>query len=66
MPQHTPPRPICDHCDGFPTVTVTITTGTRTRTPDGQRKTITANCPACHGTGHTTSPAARAHTRIGA
>ncbi|MFD9847243.1 hypothetical protein [Streptomyces parvus] len=61
MPQPTPPRPICGHCDGFPTVTIT----TGTRTPDGQRKTITANCPACHGTGHTTTPA-RAHTRIGA
>ncbi|MEW5539722.1 hypothetical protein AB1339_18955 [Streptomyces cyaneofuscatus] len=37
------------HCDGFPTVTIT----TGTRTPDGQRQTITAHCPACHGTGHT-------------
>ncbi|MCL6281654.1 hypothetical protein M3398_30795 [Streptomyces albidoflavus] len=61
MPQRTRPRPICGHCDGFPTVTIT----TGTRTPDGQRKTITAHCPACHGTGHT-APAARAHTRIGA
>lgn len=61
MPQHTPPRPICGHCDGFPTVTIT----TGTRTADGQRKTIAANCPACRGTGHTT-PSARAHTRIGA
>ncbi|MEU1792837.1 hypothetical protein [Streptomyces californicus] len=59
MPQHTPPRPICANCDGFPTIT------TGTRTPNGQRQTITANCPACHGTGHTTTPA-RAHSRIGA
>ncbi|MYX13458.1 hypothetical protein GTY67_08445 [Streptomyces sp. SID8374] len=62
MPQHTLPRPICGHCDGFPTVTIT----TGTRTPDGQRQTITANCPACHGTGHTAPARARAHTRIGA
>ncbi|MEV3846736.1 hypothetical protein AB0J30_08060 [Streptomyces microflavus] len=61
MPQHTLPRPICGHCDGFPTVTIT----TGQTTPDGQRQTITAHCPACHGTGHTT-PAARAHIRIGA
>ncbi|MFJ9918906.1 hypothetical protein ACIRSF_06405 [Streptomyces rubiginosohelvolus] len=53
-------RPICGHCDGFPTVTITI----GQTTLSGQRKTITANCPACHGTGHTAP--ARAHTRIGA
>lgn len=60
MPQHTAPRPICGHCDGFPTVAIT----TGTRTPSGERRTITADCPACHGTGHTL-PAARPHARIG-
>ncbi len=47
MPQHTPNRPICRHCDGFPTVA--ITTGTRHR--DGSRATVRVTCPACHGTG---------------
>ncbi|MEU0830530.1 hypothetical protein [Streptomyces sp. NPDC005969] len=50
MPQHTAPRPICGHCDGFPTVAIT----TGQTTPTGERHTITADCPACHGTGHTT------------
>ncbi|MFK0183518.1 hypothetical protein ACIQV1_04800 [Streptomyces rubiginosohelvolus] len=59
MPQHTRPRPICGHCDGFPTATIT----TGTRTPNGQRQTITANCLACHGTGYAT---AAARARIGA
>ncbi|MFJ1879728.1 hypothetical protein [Streptomyces sp. NPDC088137] len=61
MPQRTLPRPICGHCDGFPTVAIT----TGTRTPDGQRRTITADCPACHGT-DPTLPSARTHARIGA
>ncbi|GHC52337.1 hypothetical protein [Streptomyces cinnamoneus] len=37
----------CPHCDGFPAVAVT----TGQRTPAGYRETITATCPACHGTG---------------
>ncbi|QMU79815.1 hypothetical protein GXW83_33070 [Streptacidiphilus sp. PB12-B1b] len=41
---------VCAHCDGFPTVE--ITTGARRL--DGTRATITAHCPNCHGTGHTT------------
>ncbi|MEV0914649.1 hypothetical protein AB0I93_10335 [Streptomyces sp. NPDC049967] len=54
MPQHTPPRPICTHCDGFPTVAIT----TGQTTPTGERRTITADCPACLGTGHVTPSAA--------
>ncbi|MEV5681494.1 hypothetical protein [Streptomyces sp. NPDC052179] len=60
MPQHTQPRPICAHCDGFPNVAIT----TGQTTPNGERHTITADCPACHGTGHTAP--ARAYTRAGA
>ncbi|MEV0954654.1 hypothetical protein ACFY8Q_06885 [[Kitasatospora] papulosa] len=59
MPQHTRPRPICAHCDGFPQVAIT----TGQTTPAGHRQTITADCPACHGTGHTLP--ARSHTRVG-
>ncbi|WP_405779885.1 hypothetical protein [Streptomyces sp. NBC_00859] len=60
MPQHTSNLPVCSHCDGFPNVAIT----TGQTTPDGQRQTITADCPACHGTGHTTP--ARAYARAGA
>ncbi|MFF0077388.1 hypothetical protein [Streptomyces sp. NPDC005494] len=60
MPENPAPRPICAYCDGFPTVA--ITTGQTTST--GHRQTITADCPACRGTGHT--HLARAHARIGA
>ncbi|MET7493353.1 hypothetical protein [Streptomyces sp900116325] len=59
MPQHTRPRPICAHCDGFPQVAIT----TGQTTPDGQRHTITADCPACRGTGRTIP--ARAYARAG-
>ncbi|WP_032773352.1 hypothetical protein [Streptomyces sp. NRRL F-2202] len=58
MPQHTLPRPICGHCDGFPTVTIT----TGNRASDGQRETISANCPACHGTGRTVPASAYVRT----
>lgn len=60
MPQHTRPRPICAHCDGFPQVVIT----TGQTTPTGRRQTITATCPACRGTGHTAP--ARAYARTGA
>ncbi|MFJ8857030.1 hypothetical protein ACIRD8_01215 [Streptomyces sp. NPDC102451] len=60
MPDNTRPRPICAHCDGFPQVAIT----TGQTTPTGHRQTITADCPACNGTGHT-SPA-RAYARTGA
>ncbi len=55
MPQHTHASGhICGHCDGFPTVQVS----TGTRNTDGTRRTITATCPACRGTGTTpTRPA---------
>ncbi|MFE3598997.1 hypothetical protein [Streptomyces sp. NPDC059142] len=54
MPQNARIRPLCHHCDGFPAVAVT----TGQRTPNGQRQTITATCPACHGTGHAIPDAA--------
>ncbi|MET7643900.1 hypothetical protein ABZS83_09690 [Streptomyces sp. NPDC005426] len=59
MPENTLPRPICAHCDGFPAVAIT----TGETTPDGERRTITADCPACRGTGHTLP--VRAHARAG-
>ncbi|MFI8404335.1 hypothetical protein ACIGG5_29340 [Streptomyces sp. NPDC085463] len=43
-----PPR-VCRDCDGFPVVHIT----TGTHTPDGQRRTLAATCPACKGTGTT-------------
>ncbi|TFV32096.1 hypothetical protein E4K10_14860 [Streptomyces sp. T1317-0309] len=51
MPQHTPNTPVCRDCDGF--ATAAITTGTRHA--DGTRATLTVACPACRGTGHTTT-----------
>lgn len=58
--QHTHARPRrCKTCDGFPTVA--ITTGPRLH--DGSRATIRITCPACNGTGHSTS--ARTLTRAG-
>ncbi|MEU5918281.1 hypothetical protein [Streptomyces sp. NPDC047141] len=46
MPQ-TPAVRVCSHCDGFPIVHIT----TGSATPDGQRRTLAATCPACKGTG---------------
>ncbi|WP_031154853.1 hypothetical protein [Streptomyces xanthophaeus] len=45
----TAPRPpqICPNCDGYASVAVTL--GGRDRA--GHLRTITAHCPACHGTG---------------
>jgi hypothetical protein len=43
----TPPRRICPNCDGF--ASAAITTGGRDR--HGHLHTVTADCPACHGTG---------------
>lgn len=54
MPQHTRPRQICPDCDGFPTVAIT----TGQTTANGQRKTLTVICRACHGTGHRAPTAA--------
>ncbi|MGW0599626.1 hypothetical protein ACWD11_21055 [Streptomyces sp. NPDC002776] len=52
-----PPLRICGNCDGFASVALTL--GGRDRR--GHLRTITAYCPACHGTG--TRPA---RTREGA
>ncbi|NUK13289.1 hypothetical protein HRW18_36165 [Streptomyces lunaelactis] len=46
QPTRTADR-ICPNCDGFPSVAVTL--GGRDRS--GHLRTITAHCPACHGTG---------------
>ncbi|MFF5012252.1 hypothetical protein [Streptomyces sp. NPDC001165] len=48
MTQRTTSRPrICGNCDGFASVAITL--GGRDRR--GHRRTITAHCPACSGTG---------------
>ncbi|MER7836226.1 hypothetical protein ABTY98_10005 [Streptomyces sp. NPDC096040] len=48
MAQPTPPSPrICTACDGFASAAITL--GGRDR--NGHLRTITAHCPACHGTG---------------
>ncbi|MFI6609387.1 hypothetical protein [Streptomyces sp. NPDC050507] len=59
MPQRPINLPVCAHCDGFPTVAIT----TGQTTPTGHRHTITADCPACRGTGHALP--ARAYARAG-
>lgn len=46
---------ICPNCDGFASAAVTL--GSRDRR--GHLRTITAHCPACHGTGTITRPAVR-------
>ncbi|MFJ9073960.1 hypothetical protein ACIRO3_01730 [Streptomyces sp. NPDC102278] len=48
MTQHTHAlAQVCPNCDGHPSVAVTL--GGRDRA--GHLRTITAHCPACHGTG---------------
>jgi cytochrome c553 len=48
MPQHRPALArICPSCDGFASAAITL--GGRDR--NGQRRTITAHCRTCHGTG---------------
>ncbi|MFD3500073.1 hypothetical protein [Streptomyces sp. NPDC058678] len=42
----TPPR-ICSHCDGHASAAITL----GGRDQHGHLRTITAHCPACHGTG---------------
>ncbi|MFE9095517.1 hypothetical protein [Streptomyces sp. NPDC007264] len=50
MAQLIPPAPrICPTCDGFASVAVTL----GGRDARGHLRTITANCPACKGTGTT-------------
>ncbi|MGS2587905.1 hypothetical protein [Streptomyces hebeiensis] len=48
MPQRARSLRVCADCDGFSTVAIT----TGHRTPNGQRKTVTATCRGCNGTGH--------------
>ncbi|MFF3977065.1 hypothetical protein [Streptomyces sp. NPDC001828] len=48
MTDHAPaPGQVCPNCDGFAAAAVTL--GGRDR--HGHRRTITAHCPSCHGTG---------------
>ncbi|MFG3487246.1 hypothetical protein [Streptomyces sp. NPDC047972] len=54
MMPHTPTARVCSHCDGFPVVRIT----TGSLSPDGQRDTLAATCPACKGTGTRTLGAA--------
>ncbi|MFD9241767.1 hypothetical protein ACFV0D_07480 [Streptomyces sp. NPDC059556] len=53
MSQTTPAPRVCSHCDGFPVVHIT----TGSLTPNGQRRTLAAACPACQGTGTRTTAA---------
>ncbi|UYQ62653.1 hypothetical protein [Streptomyces peucetius] len=46
--QHRPvPARICPSCDGFASASITL----GGRDHSGQRRTITAHCRTCHGTG---------------
>ncbi|MFE0540602.1 hypothetical protein ACGFYM_10450 [Streptomyces sp. NPDC048231] len=48
MTDRTPPPPhICPNCDGYASAAITL----GGRNAHGQLRTITAHCPACHGTG---------------
>ncbi|MFF1562955.1 hypothetical protein ACFVY1_05455 [Streptomyces sp. NPDC058293] len=47
MHRTRPPSRICPNCDGFASAAITL--GGRDR--NGHLRTITAHCPACHGTG---------------
>ncbi|MGW1497265.1 hypothetical protein ACWCQW_01525 [Streptomyces mirabilis] len=48
-----PPSRLCPNCDGFASAAITL--GGRDR--NGHLHTITAHCPACHGTGTAHRPA---------
>ncbi|REE63415.1 hypothetical protein BX257_6060 [Streptomyces sp. 3212.3] len=59
MTDRTTPAPrICPNCVGFASAAITL----GGRNARGQLRTITAHCPACHGTG--TAPTRR--NRVGA
>ncbi|MFF3514652.1 hypothetical protein ACFY2Z_02475 [Streptomyces sp. NPDC001222] len=60
MTHRTTPRPrICGNCDGFASVAITL----GGRDARGHLRTITAHCPACHGTGTVHRPAVREGAR---
>ncbi|WP_369247266.1 hypothetical protein [Streptomyces sp. R41] len=48
-----PSSRICPNCDGFASAAITL----GGRDHRGHLHTITAHCPACHGTGTTHRPA---------
>ncbi|MFE4998823.1 hypothetical protein ACFRH4_47710 [Streptomyces mirabilis] len=48
-----PPSRICPNCDGFASSAITL----GGRDQHGHLRTITAHCPACHGTGTAHRPA---------
>ena len=48
MPQHHPaPIRVCPGCDGFASAAITL----GGRDHHGHRRTVTAHCRTCHGTG---------------
>ncbi|MFF7201369.1 hypothetical protein [Streptomyces sp. NPDC008141] len=48
MPQHhRAPARVCPGCDGFASAAITL----GGRDPHGHRRTVTAHCRTCHGTG---------------
>ncbi|WP_405808473.1 hypothetical protein OG729_27365 [Streptomyces sp. NBC_00210] len=48
MPQHNHAQVrVCPACDGFASVAITL----GGRNLDGNRRTVTAHCRTCHGTG---------------
>ncbi|MFF4405871.1 hypothetical protein [Streptomyces sp. NPDC001404] len=47
MPQHALNTSICRDCGGFASVAIAL----GERDAHGHLRTITAYCPACHGTG---------------
>ncbi|MFJ8020377.1 hypothetical protein [Streptomyces sp. NPDC096311] len=55
-----PPSRICPACDGFASAAVTL----GGRNPHGHLRTITAHCPACHGTGTARTARAREAARV--
>ncbi|MFD8930726.1 hypothetical protein [Streptomyces mirabilis] len=54
-----PPSRICPNCDGFASAAITL----GGRDHHGHLHTITAHCPACHGTGTARTTRAREAAR---
>ncbi|MFF0061733.1 hypothetical protein ACFYRC_09315 [Streptomyces sp. NPDC005279] len=56
MPQPSHAARVCPACDGFASAAITL----GGRDHKGQRRTITAHCRTCHGTGTVTASQTRA------
>ncbi|MFD4017472.1 hypothetical protein [Streptomyces sindenensis] len=50
---------ICPNCDGYASAAITL----GGRDQNGHLRTITAHCPACHGTGTTRTRSTREGAR---